>query len=73
MGEYVQCLKSAHVDGDRTQITMAEIKKLQAQDYIKTKGNNNSVYAQVSKFMGFPCREKEMTVKEFYNYLKLMK
>ena len=55
-----------------------ELKKYKSEYYkknkLETKSDNEiSVYALVSKFMGFPCRAKEMSVREFNNYLKLAK
>jgi len=71
MGLYVQCLDAAYNGGDRTQLTFAEINKRRADELIKKNDNNISIYAVVSKFMGFPCKAKELSVKEFYGYLKL--
>jgi hypothetical protein len=72
MGEYVQCLNNAYVNGDRSQITMAEVKKAQAEAMLNISEKKNP-YAIVSKYMGFRCLPNEVTVKEFYSYLSLMK
>ena len=71
MGLYVQALDAAYNGGDRSQLTFAELRKRQAEDMLKTQENKISVYAIVSKYMGFPCKATELTVKEFYSYLKL--
>jgi hypothetical protein len=71
MGAYVQCLDMAYNGGDKSQLTMAEINKRRAEDYLKSNESKHDIYAVVSKYMGFPCKAKELTVKEFYGYLKL--
>jgi hypothetical protein len=71
MGMYVQHLDAAINGGDKSQLTFAEIKRRQAEDMLKGNESKVSPYAVISKFMGFPCRPKEVTVKEFYSYLKL--
>ncbi len=71
MGLYVEHLNAAYNGGDKSQLTFAEIRKRQAEDLLKNNDNKISIYAVVSKFMGFPCRPKEISVKDFYSYLKL--
>jgi hypothetical protein len=72
MGLYVQHLDAAYNGGDKSQLTFAEIRKREAADMLKCNESKLSIYAVVSKFMGFPCKASELTVKEFYGYLKLM-
>jgi hypothetical protein len=71
MGLYVQCIDAAYNGGDKSQLTMAEVNRRRAEEFLKGNDKNISVYAVVSKFMRFPCKPKELTVKEFYGYLKL--
>lgn len=74
MQQFVEHLDNAINGGDRSQLTMAEVRRRQAEDYMKTQQVGEvSIYAIVSKYMGFPCRPKEVTVKEFYEYLKMAK
>jgi hypothetical protein len=72
MGMYVQHLDAAINGGDKSQLTFAEIKRRQAENILKGNDSKVSVYAVVSKGMGFECNPKIMTVKTFYEYLKFI-
>lgn len=72
MGLYVQHLDAAYNGGDKSQLTMAEVRKREAEGLLSKNDSKLSIYSVVSKFMGFPCRAHELTVKEFYNHLRFM-
>lgn len=74
MGMYVQHLNAAYNEGNRAELTMAEIRKRKAEEIMQNNTNNSNLdlYAVLSKGMGFQCKAKELTVKEAYSYLKLL-
>ena len=72
MGLYVQHLDAAYNGGDKSQLTLAEIKLRQAEDMMKASESKQDIYAVVSKAMGFRIDCKIVTVKEFYSYLRLI-
>jgi len=59
--------------GDNLLKTLIEVDKAKLKQTIgeTTGGDFNNMVAQVSKFMGFRIDVKEVSVIEFYNYLKV--
>lgn len=64
-----------HITGDkflRTKINLLK-KKLKSENDYQRKGNNYTVKAYLDKYMGVRLDPKEVSVKEYYTYLDLMK
>ena len=65
--------KKAYCDGDKINWTLAKVKEAEAEEIMQSipEPDFNKLLAQVSKFMGYRINPNEVTVKEFYGYLKL--
>lgn len=64
----------AYCKGQMHLVTIAELKERQAEEMISETDSLSleKAAAAVSKFMGFRVNVAEVSVKEFYTYIKLM-
>lgn len=73
MSIYVKYLHRSFVNNDKSLLNFATQAKNEAEAILATqKTENTNKYAIVSKYMGFRVAPKTTTVKEFYEYIKLM-
>ena len=69
--EYLVLRIDFELTGNRVLLNFIQIKKIELDKKSKTEPGKDNTTAILSKFMGFPVKEKEVTVSEYYNYLQL--
>ena len=73
--QYILFLDKAINGGDPSMINFAERAREEAEELeakAQTPKSSKDKYFLASKYMGYPVRAKETTVKEFYHILKAM-
>ena len=59
---------------DRGYLTFIELKELELADKLNVKqSKTNTAKVAIEKYLGFRLNEKEVTVKEYYEYLQAIK
>lgn len=71
----ILCLKiDKAITGDAFLETMIEIKQIELADLLKEKPTKtNFAKVAIEKYMGFRLNEREVTVREYYDYLNVIK
>jgi len=70
----MEILYDVYIKDEKWKMPFAIIKNREAEEiFSSTSNNGSSIYAIVSKYMGFRVVPKEVTVNEFYEYLNLAK
>ena len=68
----LELYREAYVEGEKYKRVLAKVKEAEADELMSSNSTqDNNVYAIVSKSMGFRVDPKQVSVKEFYQYLKL--